>query len=252
MSAELAFGAHFAGDARYFRSEGIQLVHHRVDGVLEFENLALHVHGDLAREIATRHGRRYLGDISYLRRQVTRHGVHTVGQIFPCTRHARHICLSAQTSFRAHFARDARHLAGEAVQLVHHGVERFLQLKDLAAHVDGDLAREVAVRDGGRHLGDVAHLARQIARHRVDAVGQVFPGARNARNRGLSAELTIGTHLARDTRDFRGKRVQLIDHGVDRLFQLQDFAAHVHRDFFRKVALRHRRCDFGDVAHLRR
>ena len=34
----------------------------------------------------------------------------------------------------------------------------FLELQDFAAHVHRDLARQVAARHGGRHLGDVAHL----------------------------------------------------------------------------------------------
>ena len=66
--------------------------------------------------------------------------------------------------FGADLARHARHLAGEAVELIDHRVQRFLQLQDLAAHVDGDLARQVAVGDGGRHLGDVADLRRSGCR----------------------------------------------------------------------------------------
>src|SRR3984957_6198474 len=50
---------------------------------------------------------------------------------------------------RAARARHGGHSAGEAVQLIDHGIERFLQLKDFAAHVDGDLAREVAAGDRG-------------------------------------------------------------------------------------------------------
>src|SRR5216684_4422111 len=50
---------------------------------------------------------------------------------------------TAVASFGADLARHAGHFAGEPVELVHHGVQRFLQLKDLAAHVDGDLARKV-------------------------------------------------------------------------------------------------------------
>ncbi len=46
------------------------------------------------------------------------------------------------------------------------------ELQDLAAHVDGDLARQVAAGDGGRDLGDVADLGGQVAGHRVHAVGQ--------------------------------------------------------------------------------
>ena len=52
LAAELAFGADLARDARHFRGEGVQLVHHRVDGVLQLEDLALHVDGDLLRQVA--------------------------------------------------------------------------------------------------------------------------------------------------------------------------------------------------------
>ena len=75
-----------------------------------------------------------------------------------------HLGLAAELALGAHLAGDARHLAGEAVQLVHHGVDGVLQLQDLALHVDGDLARKVAARDGGRHLGDVADLAGEVRR----------------------------------------------------------------------------------------
>ena len=52
---------------------------------------------------------------------------------------------------------------GERVELIDHRVDGVLQLQDFAAHIDGDLARQVAARDGGRHLGDVAHLLGQVA-----------------------------------------------------------------------------------------
>src|SRR6202023_874162 len=105
-----------------------------------------------------------------------------------------------QFAFRAYFAGDACHLRGEPVQLVHHGVQRFLQLKDLAAHVDGDLAAEVAVGDGGGHVGDVAHLVGEVAGHEVDAVGEVLPRPRHARDLGLAAEAALGADLAGDPR----------------------------------------------------
>ena len=41
LAAELAFRAHFARHARHFRGERVELVHHRVDGVLQLKNFAL-------------------------------------------------------------------------------------------------------------------------------------------------------------------------------------------------------------------
>ncbi len=48
LAAELAFRADLARHARHLRCEGVQLVHHDVDGFLQFENFALHVDRDLA------------------------------------------------------------------------------------------------------------------------------------------------------------------------------------------------------------
>ena len=76
LAAQLAFGAHFAGHARHFAGERVELVHHRVDGVLQLENFALHVHRDLARQVAAGHGRGHFGDVAHLAGQVAGHGVH--------------------------------------------------------------------------------------------------------------------------------------------------------------------------------
>ena len=54
LAAELAFGADLARDAADFGRERVELVDHRVDGVLQLEDLALHVDGDLARQVAAR------------------------------------------------------------------------------------------------------------------------------------------------------------------------------------------------------
>jgi len=49
----------------------------------------------------------------------------------------------------ADLAGDAADLGGEAVQLIDHRVDRVLELEDLAANIDGDLARQIAARDRG-------------------------------------------------------------------------------------------------------
>ena len=117
-----------------------------------------------------------------------------------------HLGLAAELAFGADLARHARHFRGEAVELVHHRVDGVLELEDLALHVDGDLARKVAAGDGGRHFRDVADLRGEVARHRVDVVGEVLPGAGDARHLGLAAELAFGADLAGDARDFGRRR----------------------------------------------
>jgi hypothetical protein len=130
------------------------------------------------------------------------HEVHRVGEVAPRAGHAVHVGLTAESPVGAHFARHARHFGRERAQLVHHSVDGVLELEDLAAHVDRDLLREVAVRHRGGDLGDVAHLRGEVRRHRVHRVGEVAPRAGHAAHVGLTAELAFGTHFARHAGHF--------------------------------------------------
>src|SRR5205807_140863 len=117
-----------------------QLIDHRVDGVLELENFSLHIHGDLAGEVATRHGRGHLSVVAHLCRQIAGHEVDRVGEIFPGTGDPRHVCLAAEPAFGADFARHARYFTGERTQLIDHRVDCLFELEDFATHIDRDLA----------------------------------------------------------------------------------------------------------------
>ena len=250
LAAELALGADLARDARDLGGERVELVDHRVDGVLQLEDLALDVDGDLARQVALGDRGRDLGDVAHLRRQVVRHRVDGVGEVLPRAGDAEHVRLAAEPALGADLARDARDFRRERVELIDHPVDGVLQQQDLAADVDRDLLRQVAAGDRGGDLGDVAHLARQVARHEVDVVGEVLPRAGDAGHLRLAAELAVGADLARDARDFRGERVQLVDHRVDGVLQLEDLAADVDRDLARQVAARDGRRHLRDVADL--
>src|SRR5262249_32922261 len=153
-------------------------------------------------------------DVADLSGQVRRHRIDAVGQVLPGAGDAAHHGLAAELAFGADLARHARHLAGERVELVHHGVDGVLQLQDFAAHVDRNLLGEVAAAYGGRLLCDVADLCGQVRRHRIDAVGQVLPGTGDAEHVGLAAEAPFGTDLARHARHLAGERVELIDHRI--------------------------------------
>ena len=107
--------------------------------------------------------------------------------------------------------------------------------------------RQVAVGDGGGDLGDVAHLAGQVAGHRVHVVGEVLPRAGDAPHLGLAAELALGADLARHAGHLGGERVELVDHRVDGVLQLEDLALTSTVIFLRQVAVgdggrRPRRC----------
>ena len=57
LAPHLAFRAAFARHAGDFRGKRLQLVHHHVDSVLQFEDLTLALHRDFLGEVAVRHRR---------------------------------------------------------------------------------------------------------------------------------------------------------------------------------------------------
>ena len=250
LAAELAVGADLAGDAGDFGGEAAQLIDHGVDRFLELEDLAAHVDGDLFRQVAVGHGDGDVGDAAHLGGQVAGHEVDVVGQVFPGAGDAGNHGLAAELAVGADLAGDAGDFGGEAAQLIDHGVDRVFKLQNFAFGIDGDLFRQVAAGDGDGDVGDVSDLGGQVAGHRVDAVGQVLPGAGDAGNHGLAAELAVGADLAGDASDFGGEAAELIDHGIDRFFELENLAAHVDGDLFRQVAVGHGDGDVGDAAYL--
>ena len=165
LAAELSFRSDLARHARHLTGERIELIHHDVDRVLQLQNLATDLHRDLAGEIALGDGRGHFRDVADLRGEVRCHRVHRIGEILPDTDNALHVGLAAELAFRSDFAGHARDLTGERIELVDHGVDRVLQLENLAARRHRDLGREIASGDGGRNLRDVAHLGGQVAGH---------------------------------------------------------------------------------------
>src|SRR5262249_45949996 len=163
----------------------------RIDRVLELEDLAAHVDDDLLREVAAGHRLGHVGDVTHLAGEVGGHEVHVVGQVLPGSRYATHIGLAPELAPRAHLPRPAPFRAHAALLGCHrsrpsdHRIDRVLELEDLAFHIDGDLLRQVALGDGRGHLGDVAHLAGEVAGHQVDVVGEVLPGPGDAAHVGL-------------------------------------------------------------------
>ena len=149
--------------------------------------------------------------------------------------------LAAQPALDSHLACDARHLPGEGVELVDHRVDRVLELQELTLDVDRDLLAQVAVGHGGGHLGDVSHLPGQVAGHQVHVVGQVLPDAADLDRHGCGlTELALGPHLAGYARELGYEAVELVDHGVDRVLQVQHLAADVGRHLLAEIAVGHR------------
>ncbi len=250
LPAEFPFGADFARDARHFRGEGAELIDHRIDRIFEFENFALHVDGDLLGQVAIGHGGGHFGDVTDLTGEVSGHEVHVVGQVFPSSGDA--FTSACPPSFPSVPTSRATRVTSEAneLKLIDHRVDRVLQLENFALHVDGDLLRQVTVGHGGRHRRDVSHLSGQVAAMKFTLSVRVFPGAGNAFDASLPTEFSFGTDFAGDAGHFRGEGSKLIDHRVDRVLSVQEFAADVDGDFLGQVAVRHGGCHFGDVAYL--
>src|SRR5205823_14943357 len=124
-------------------------------------------------------------------------------------------------------SRAARHLGRGRAQLAYTTLFRSLQLEDLAACVDGDLLAQVAGRDCGRDVRDVAHLVGEVVGHRVDVVREVLPRAADALDVRLAAQAALRADLSRDTRDLVGEGRELGDHRVYRVLELEDLAIDV-------------------------
>src|ERR1700733_13623728 len=195
------FRANFACDPRHLGSESVELVDHGVDRVFEFEDLPAHIDSDLTRQIASRDSGGDLGDVANLVGQIAAHRVDAVRQILPRPGDSRHKRLPAELSLGSDLASHSGHFGGKGAELVNHRVDGFLELKNLASDVDSDLLREVAVRNRNGDFGDIANLAGQVARHRVDAFGEIPSNPGHFANLRLTAELSVSANFASDARD---------------------------------------------------
>src|SRR5207253_3042138 len=105
-----------------------------------------------------------------------------------------------------------------------------------AFDIDGDFLGQIAIGHSGGDIGDVAHLSREVTGHEIDADGQILPRSGHALHLCLAAELPFRTDLTGDARNFGGKRTKLVNHGVDDVYELQNFAADIDGDLLRQVA----------------
>ena len=250
LSTEPAFDADFArhvGDLIGKRGEGIG---HVIDRLGERGDFALGLDGKLLTQVAGRNRRHHFDNAAHLVSQVGRHDVHGIGEILPGARHAGNLRLAAEFALGADLACNPSDFRRKGVELVHHRVDGVFEFEDLALHVDGDLPGQIAARHGGRHLRDIADLRRQVCAHRVDGIGEVLPRAGHAGHDGLHSQASLGADLACHAGHLRGEGSQLLDHGIDRLLELQDLAADVHGDLAREIAIGHGDGHLRDVADL--
>jgi hypothetical protein len=213
-SAWPPLGADFLGDARNFCSERSQRVHHRINGVLELEDLTPRIDRDLLRQVAVRDRGGDVRNVADLRCEIRGQHVDVVGQVFPCAGYPADFSLATQSALGADLLGDACNFCGEGVKLIDHLIDHVFDLKNLAFNIDRDLLRQVAVSDCRRDLGHVAQLDRQIRSQHVDVVGQILPGAIDAFDVRLTAQPALGADLLGDTRNFCGERPQRVHHRI--------------------------------------
>ena len=141
------------------------MIHHRIDRVFQFENLAFNIDRDLLCEIACGNGSGHGGDVAHLCREVGGHEIDIVSKILPYACQTAHIGLSAQLAFRTDFACHTGDFGSERTELVHHSVDRVLQFKNLTLDIDSDFFGQVAHGHRSSHRRDIADLCRKIGRH---------------------------------------------------------------------------------------
>src|SRR6202012_4308740 len=117
------------------------------------EDLALRVDGDLLREVALGDGRRDLGDVSHLRREVRGEAVDGVREVLPRAADALDVRLTAQLSLVTDFLCDARDFGRERVELIDHAVDGRTDAEEFAANraalaLEDHLLREVSAGGG--------------------------------------------------------------------------------------------------------
>jgi hypothetical protein len=90
-----------------------------------FEDLALYINGDLARQIAAGDRCRDVGGIAHLRGEVTGHLIDAFGEILPDAGNAPGLGLATELPLGSDLARDAGDFGSEHGELFNHPIHQF-------------------------------------------------------------------------------------------------------------------------------
>src|SRR5690606_30959425 len=180
LTAEHALAADLAGDPGDLVGERAELIDHRVDGVLELQDLAADLDVDGPGQVALRDRGGHPGDLADLTGQAAGHQVDRVGQILPRATDAAHSTLRAEPALDADLHRDPGQLRVELAELRVHVVDGPGVAEELAAErqIGALLVRalaQVALGDRGHDPRDLAHVVGQAVEHGVLRVDQRAP-----------------------------------------------------------------------------
>jgi len=195
LAAELAFGADFARPrARHFGGEGVELVDHRVDGCFFSSRISPFTSTVILRDRVAAGRPRVVTSAIFRTCAVRLPAIELTLSVrsFPGAGDAGHVGLTAEPAFGADplAPPTRRHLYRRTgLRLVNHRIEAF----SLSCRISPRTSTVILARQGrrpaiaGRDLSAMLRTwGRQIAGHRVDAVGQVLPGAGDAGHLGLA------------------------------------------------------------------
>jgi len=91
-----------------------------------------------------------------------------VCQTLPLATDTVDLNLTTKLSFGANLESYTCDLGREHAELVHHRVDRALELRNLALRDNVDFLRQVALRYSGCHARNRPHLIRQAVAHTID------------------------------------------------------------------------------------
>src|SRR4029077_14306191 len=131
-----------------------------------------------------------------------------------------------------------------------HLVDVVLEDRNLSTRVHPNGPGQVTLGDGGRHLGDGAHLRGERGGQLVDVVGQVAPCARGSRHFRLAAQPAFHADLASDARHLGCEHGQGAGHAVDGVGKLGDLALGLQGQLALQVAVGDRGDHARDAPHL--
>ena len=160
-------------------------------------------------------------------------------EVFPHTGHAADLGLAAELALGADLARHARHLRGEHVELLDHGVDDLGRAQELALErpavdVEAHRAQQVALRHRGDGAGHFRGRPQQVVDQRVDRGFHLAPGAVGKAEAHALAGPAFAAHHLPDPFELLGHALVGADDLVkgvgDLAHDADPVAGHAHRE----------------------
>ncbi len=187
---------HFAGHPGHLIGKGSKLIDHRVDRVLQLQDFAPDLNGDLLRQIPLCHRRGHLRNVAHLISQVIGHQVHVFGQVLPGAGHALDMRLHAKLAINANLPGNACHLGPELIELVDHrvddlGMAQEVTRKRFIAVVDVNLVAQIALGNRAHDRDDPVRVAGQLVGNFVHPINASGPATAPTRLGDTGLEPTV-------------------------------------------------------------